>query len=197
MYNNILIRENYFENPGKIRNIALSLEYESRLEKKYPHKGWRGKRTHSLDFYNNNYINYYSEKIFNLCYDYFDLGNYIHPDLKKSPINPVLISYFHINVEKDKECFPDYFHDKFHQDDACYVAGVVYLTPNPVINAGTSIFDDEINQVVEIDNIYNRLVAFESSKIHAPSNFFGFDDQTGRMTYNFFILESKHLGCDE
>ncbi len=39
----------------------------------------------------------------------------------------------------------------------------------------------------EVDNKFNRLVAYPSSLIHAPTDLFGDTMETGRLTLSFFI----------
>ena len=41
--------------------------------------------------------------------------------------------------------------------------------------------------MVNVKNVYNRLVAYRSDQIHAPSNLFGEVPEDGRMTFTFFI----------
>ena len=192
----ILLKENYFENPNLIRRIGLSMKnYTVNNTLSYPHMGWRGQRTEELHKLNDEFLNKISQNIFNLCYEYFNLDNFIYPHNKIKPKDLNIATYFHINTENCKKSFPDFYQDKFHKDFGAAVTGVVYLTPNAPTNSGTSILDGENNKIVNIENKYNRLIAFESSRIHSPSDFFGTNTENGRMTFNFFILESDLINC--
>lgn len=192
----ILIKDNYFEDVDLIREIGLELDYSLNREKTYPHKGWRGKRTFSLIEYDIEILNNITDSIFSLCYDFFDLKNFIFPHNGHQAKNLDIATYYHINVEEDKNAFPNFSFDKFHKDFGCAITGVVYLTPNAPLEAGTSIFDGNINQIVNVENVYNRLVAFNSNQIHAPTDFFGNSEENGRMTFNFFILESEYINSE-
>jgi len=61
------------------------------------------------------------------------------------------------------------------------------LTPDAPLNAGTSILYAEENKFVNLENKYNRLVAYESHRIHALSDTFGTTKETGRLTFTFFL----------
>ena len=61
----------------------------------------------------------------------------------------------------------------------------VYLSPNPPPKTGTTIIIN--NQNKDIENKFNRLVAYPSSLTHAPSDLFGDTMETGRLTISFFV----------
>ena len=64
-------------------------------------------------------------------------------------------------------------------------AGVLYLTPNPPSESGTTIF--EKGKQVDVENKYNRLIAYDGTQKHGATNFFGDNRSNGRMTFTFFI----------
>ena len=70
-----------------------------------------------------------------------------------------------------------------HRDDTEIYAGVVYLNKNPVENSGTLLNGKAI------DNVYNRLVLYNSNQLHAPLRGFGELNTTSRLTLNIFIKE--------
>ena len=43
--------------------------------------------------------------------------------------------------------------------------------------------------MINVENIYNRLVAYDGFNTHAPSKVFGNDLNTNRLTLTFFIHE--------
>ena len=45
--------------------------------------------------------------------------------------------------------------------------------------------------VNEVHNIYNRLILFRSDQWHAPMNYFGCDNETGRLTQVFFFTTEQ------
>jgi hypothetical protein len=91
-------------------------------------------------------------------------------------------------------------------DHDCDWAGVLYLTPDAPVTAGTGIFrhkqtkifqgpsnhhntnDDEWELITLIGNIYNRLVLYKATLYHR-SLIAGFGDskETGRLTQVFFF----------
>lgn len=72
----------------------------------------------------------------------------------------------------------------WHQDSS-NLAGVIYLTPDPEPNSGTLIkIKDEI---VKIDNVFNRLVLYDASLVHRPERCFGNTINTARLTMTIFV----------
>ena len=92
--------------------------------------------------------------------------------------------YFHIALDKTRYTLLDFDNSKFHTDNSNF-AGIVYLSPNPPSNSGTTIIIDNVDN--KVDNKFNRLVAYPSSLIHAPTDLFGDTMETGRLTLSFFI----------
>lgn len=194
----ILVKDNYFDNPDLIRQLGVSLsDYRVDNELDGPQTGWRGQRSIPLRNINNETLNKYSQDIFNLCCEYFDLKNYVYPysnqRAKRVSGDLMITTYFHITTEETKKAFPDFSQDRFHKDFASPVAGVVYLNPSAPPKAGTSVFDGKNNQMVNLENKYNRLVAYEGSRIHALSDTFGNDVESGRLTFTFFIHEKQFV----
>ncbi len=97
-----------------------------------------------------------------------------------------------------------------HADYMTTWAGVCYLTPNPPHTAGTGLFRHKAtgasssselpkNKNIEgldytkwdlvdtIGNKYNRLVLYRGDLFHASLNYFGEDNQTGRLFQLFFF----------
>jgi hypothetical protein len=196
----LLIRDNYFENPDLLRDYALSLDsYREHSDL----VAWKGKRSLPFKLENtlclccnkpvkhtteiDKLINLESERILSDSINYFNL-------YEKYPSEEITItSFFHLNEQDSRDYFENFSHDKFHQDYGCYAAGVVYLTPNPDSTSGTSILDGKNERIVRVENKYNRLVCYESFLLHAPSNFFGDCENNARMTFTFFIHPSSLL----
>ena len=95
-------------------------------------------------------------------------------------------SHFHLSHKGTKKTLPDFENKKYHFDQ-CDYAGIVYLKPSPPRNSGTSILDGAKNSIRTIKNRYNRLLAYPAHHIHAPTDLFGEDFYTGRMTLTFFM----------
>lgn len=169
----LLIEDNFFDDVDKLREIALSFDYKC-SENIIFDPGWRGYRTDELELLENDFLNNCSQKILDSVSKFYKLNNYS------------ITSHFHISYTKTKQTLEDFENKKYHFDPVPY-AGVLYLHPNPPKGTGTSILDGENNNVINVENVYNRLVAYPGNYIHAPSNLFGDKIKNGRMTYTFFI----------
>lgn len=194
----ILVKDDYFEDPDSIRKLGLSYKnYRIDNEIEGMGFGWRGQRTLPIRKQNNRYcqccnqlITTYSssdeymhphaQNIFDLCAEHFNLS-------ERCSEEATITTYFHITTEETRGAFPDFWQDRFHKDNNCLISGIVYLSPDAPLHAGTSIMDGRNNKIINIENKYNRLVAYEGFRVHALSDVFGTCRDTGRMTYTFFI----------
>ena len=169
----ILIKDNFFDNVNDLRDLALSTRFFSAEEYNYD-VGWRGYRTNEMRDLDKNILKVSCRKIKNELIKFYNLeigedeGNF----------------YFHITLTDTKNTLENFDTNKFHTDDSRF-AGIVYLSPNPPPKTGTTIIIN--NQNKDIENKFNRLVAYPSSLIHAPSDLYGNTMETGRLTLSFFI----------
>jgi len=72
--------------------------------------------------------------------------------------------------------------------DGCDWAGVLYLTPDAPVEAGTALYNENDELVTAIGNVYNRLVLYKGNIDHSsmiPG--FGNSPETGRLTQVFFF----------
>jgi hypothetical protein len=98
-------------------------------------------------------------------------------------------SSFHIGTE----AFVLTDNNSFHTDNAVckfgrvFMAGVVYLSENPPDNSGTTILIN--NETIEIENVFNRAVFYNSRLMHKPTGYFGNTIDNSRLTLNFFIVD--------
>ena len=104
---------------------------------------------------------------------------------------------FPVYFRMDRDCFRfqlclDGDKTWVHKDDTQW-AGVLYLTPDAPIDAGTVIFDDNENLVTMIGNVYNRLVIYRGDLYHRSLEP-GFGDclENGRLTQVFFFDEATY-----
>jgi len=200
MLNNLVI-DNFFDNPDEIRKIALSRNYRYGNNND-GRSGWKGERTLPIrtldnicpccnqeiisDFYSEQKLLLeYSKKIFDICKEHFKFDQFNDEEF-------MITSYFHICTEETLKSLTFFPQDKFHKDSST-VGGVVYLTPNAPSSAGTSILHAEKTEFVNIENKYNRLIAYESQRIHGLSDAFGTTKETGRLTFTFFIHSAMDL----
>lgn len=174
MSKDILIRDNFINNMDELRDIALSLEFLYHMHTPVQ-VGWRGYRTWELSHHKNPLIDDCHDKVLKESSKFFNLD--------KDSI--AMEMYFHITYEK---------HGyqqirKWHKDDRQY-AGIIYMNHNAPLNGGTTIFLD--GKGVEVENKYNRLVLYSGKNKHGPTNLFGDDKNSGRMTFTFFIGDKKN-----
>lgn len=206
----ITVIDNFFEDPYKIREFALSCEFSGFAE------NFPGERTAMLSEISPNYFNSFCYKLFSLFYSYEHDANvawdvntrfqkiYPFDEDKSSPLNSGWI----------------------HSDSHAVAAGVIYLNPKPHLDAGTSfyrikddVFDtskvdyrfrndlfankeidpeackgelDKLNNLydktLEVGNVFNRM-AFYGSDIHHKENNFVASDTEPRLTQVFFIYK--------
>jgi len=85
-----------------------------------------------------------------------------------------------------------------HKDQSDW-AGVLYLTPNAPLDAGTGLYredgDGGYELVTALGNVYNRLVLYRGDQFHSsmlPG--FGNTPETGRLTQVFFFNASQKPG---
>jgi len=174
----ILIKDNVFDNVDEIRQRGLNIT-DYRYEDHPFSTGWKGYRSSELD--GDDII---TQKIINIVGDAYNIAS--------CPFRRVA---YHVTdipscMEKQQYKGKQLFHDfKWHNDGNIpgTYAGAIYLHPNPPPNSGTSVLDSEKNEIIHIENVYNRLACWPSHAQHAIANVFGNGIETGRMTIIFFI----------
>ena len=69
-------------------------------------------------------------------------------------------------------------------------AAVLYLTPNPILDSGTGIYESpDTDMNIGVGNVYNRLVAYRGKVLYHRSILPGFGNtlETSRLTQTFFF----------
>ena len=164
---------NFFINPDKVRKKVLDLKYQQPTK----HNNWHGIRADltyrvigGVDLEQKIY-----EEILNVMPDV----TYFEMDI-----------FFHILPEYVRTHFKDSLFEnstKHYDNSFCTFAGVIYLTPNPPKNSGTSFFDDDGNKIEEAENIYNTMILYPANILHGPTNPFGDTMENSRLTITFFL----------
>jgi hypothetical protein len=199
--------DNFYSDPHKVRDFALSLDYH-RFSGNYP-----GQRTRTLDAINEKFFNSFAKRLFSLYYnlDSESIEWNIHTSFQKiytfdDDINSVLNNgWIHID------------------GNPTIAAGVIYLNPTPNPEAGTSFYsisnpylkipdnyklrnelysgksvdlqeyslvkeeyEGQFTKTVEIKNSFNRLAFYGAQYPHKESNFCA-DLKEPRLTQVFFI----------
>ncbi len=169
-FEGLTIVDDFFENIDEIRELSLKADYKRHQD--VEGVGWKGFRA---DITKETYP---------------QLFDYMHRRLHR--LNPKFVGkkillHFHYCLECTKDlCYPSFEEIKLHKDHS-NLAGVIYLTPNPKPDSGTSLYSDDKSIVNHVENIYNRLVIYPSDILHGPQDMFGETIEDGRMTLTIFI----------
>lgn len=204
--------DNFYSDPDKIREFALSLEYSKKETENYP--GERSKPIHTVSPH---LFDVLCNKIFSLFFDF----NSNQLDWKVESYFQKIYP-FESSVEDSDEVNSGWT----HVDDNTIFAGVIYLNPNPNLDSGTSIyeknenFNEEIDwsirndfynkkglpsseyakiksqhnskfhKTIEFKNVYNRMIMYDGSYWHRHSGFL-MDSEDFRLTQVFFLNHLK------
>ena len=161
--NDVIVIDEFLDNVDDIRKEALLLPY---IKSPEDSKGWKGYRCLEQNQLTT------------------DLGKIVKESLIK--IDPKFNDsdfrfYFHYTVSTDNQN-----KNMIHKDDRSDYAGVLYLTPEPPSNSGTSFYNDRGSEFYYLENIYNRLVIYPSNEWHSLKESFGDDINNARLTFTFF-----------
>jgi hypothetical protein len=201
--------DNFYSDPDKIREFALSLDYDQS-----PDGSWPGKRSPELCDVDRNFFDQFCMKIFSL---YFDL-EHVHINYVVSTRFQIITPFDNKKESPKNTGWVHFDHDPF--------AGIIYLTPNIDKDCGTSLYEvtdaEKLNdsarddfylhgidnnydsqilnsnsgfsETVRFQNIYNRLICFDGHTAHGANSFY--TDTEPRLTQVFFVkkLEVSGLG---
>ena len=203
----ITIKDGYFEDPDKIRDLALSLDNWMVSDKPNSQTSWRGERCAPLSSYNNPELDRITQDIFDYVWAVRNLSEWRYPqwNVKDPQIasiqnqlpdsgeglkDPVITAHFHFTPAYVVDAFMDFWTDRFHKDFlSC--AGLIYLSPDPEPESGTSILDGPNTKFVNVENVYNRLISYNGYNVHGATGCFGDTRENSRLTLVFFINERK------
>lgn len=202
----VTVLDNFYENPDLVRQFALSLDYTT------DHQGrWPGKRTASLDEVNQSFFSTFCSKLFGLFYD-----------LDDKFINYNVITTFQ-SITNYSENPDSKLNGGWIHQDKCICSGVIYLNPNPQENTGTNIYNkidtnisleqtekfklykgkESVNEfeytqqllennsnfeeTISIKNVYNRMILFEGGVYHGVQSLYSSSEP--RLTQVFFVYK--------
>jgi hypothetical protein len=200
---NLIIIDNFYENPNEVRKFALEQEFN--ITGNYP--GMRTARTFGgiqLRDKIQGYIIQYGYKIIKFTVNEFIEENNDNCSFTMNCANDIAKSWIHVDtlyckLEKDKK-------------KIVHMAGVLYLSPNAPPNSGTTFYrfdysnenyDKNIpimkythditkwKKIDTIGNLFNRLIIFNAHIHHSIEMLFGIDKYDGRLTQNFFFTCEK------
>lgn len=199
--------DNFYKDPDKIREFALSCEYKKHEGSNYP-----GLRTDPIHLIENEFFNDFCMKLFALFYDY-----------EYHLVDWVVESYFQ-KIDPYSEDNESLVNTGWcHLDEGYVFAGVIYLNPESHPDAGTSFYDlknkdyhnlldydlrnklyrgEEVDigeyekslekhntyfeKTIEFKNKYNRLICYNGW--HKENNFVANNNEP-RLTQVFFVKE--------
>ena len=187
----ILVVDNFYEDPDAVRNFAINnLEFNDSPS----HRGFSSDRWF-LEGTKEKFEKLLGREITNWNADWHRNGSFQY----NTSYDPIV----------------------YHVDEQSY-AGVVFLTPNPPLEAGTAFYRSNYTEKTrythtpeeresydkaftgrsanynfydstcftkmdEVCNVYNRLVIWDSHKIHAASRYFGDNIYNSRFIHLFFF----------
>lgn len=175
-FKNYFIIDNALSNPYDLVNKSFSINYYtnelipftdfnlSQLNK--PPGIWRGYRSEQLDLVDSELFssthNELMEKIVGIKNFQYVISSYLHKG------------------NKSIDC-----QNLWHKDENSLFAFVLYLNVNPPANSGTLLKLD--NEILPIENKFNRLIVYNSSIEHRVESFFGDTFNDSRLTLTGFI----------
>jgi hypothetical protein len=195
IYCNLLVIDNFYNNPYETRKHILTQPFD--VKGNYP-----GSRT----------VSYATTEIRNIIQDHI---RHFAGEITKWPMEKDNNNYngcFQYATSRDRTWI--------HNDGFNNWAGVLFLTPDAPVSAGTGIYKfidgtctkqeaeargnigliSESSQdytkwtlVDRIGNIFNRLVLFEARHFHASMDYFGTNKENSRLFQTFFFSTEKEF----
>ena len=166
MDRNLIIVDNFLDDPDKVRSIVLGLDFD-RVQPSVP-----GVRSHRVGG---------------------DLQIEVEDKLKVAFGCKEIIW----DMTQDTLCFQScmegtetWIHVDSQGENQGEWAAVLYLTPDPVLDSGTGIFESPDHDMnIGVGNVYNRLVAYRGKVLYHRSIVPGFGNtlETSRLTQTFFF----------
>ena len=200
--------DDFYNDPDKVRSLALQQPYEAEPDSPYP-----GKRSPPIHIIDPKLFDTFCQKLFSI---FFDL-EHIHCEIKWfvktsfqliEPYDPIPKSIKNTGW--------------IHFDDNTVFAGVIYLNPDANLDSGTSLYKlvdsskletegikldfyqgkqyddyeeklDKHNsayvETVRFNNVYNRMICFDRETAHGVRSFYSGIEP--RLTQVFFVDEVK------
>ena len=194
----LIVIDNFYNNAMETRNYIMTQDFKVRGN--YPGQRTRSFATEHLKNMIQNYVMPFGGKI----------TDFPMPNETNKLENNIYNGSFQYTTSKDRSWV--------HIDGFNNWAGVVYLTPDAPLSAGTAFYkfkdgatckrDMEIlnnetdmnnssqdltkwEQVDKVGNIFNRLILFNSNRYHMSLDYFGNSLKDGRLFQVFFFSTEK------
>lgn len=194
----LIVIDNFYNNPQDTRNYILTQEFTVRGN--YP-----GQRT----------ISYANKELKEIIQEYVKpfggkITDFPMPKEDGSDAGTIYNGAFQFTTSRDRSWV--------HVDGFNNWAGVLFMTPNAPLSAGTAFYsfqdgtsckrDMEIlenkaeidkysqdltkwNQVDNAGNVFNRLILFNSNRFHMSMDYFGDSKENGRLFQVFFFSTER------
>tara|TARA_B100000902_G_scaffold94698_1_gene97572 strand:- start:2910 stop:3416 length:507 start_codon:yes stop_codon:yes gene_type:complete len=165
MDRNLIVIDNFLDDPDRIRFHALSLDFD-RIQKSVP-----GVRSHRLGG---------------------DLQKEVETKLKTALGGEIVWDWTQDTFcfQSCQEGTETWVHVDSQGENQGEWAAVLYLTPDPILDSGTGIYESpDTDMNIGVGNIYNRLVAYRGKVLYHRSILPGFGNtlETSRLTQTFFF----------
>lgn len=207
----VTIIDDFFNNPDKVRELALGCEYNPS-----PLGHWPGIRSPKLHLIDQSFFDKFCLKLLSIFYD----RNFHN-------INFNIDAYFQKIKPFDNDPKSNKNKGWVHYDDKIF-GGIIYLTPTISYSSGTSVYhtndkfdlnklltankqkhnfylhNDDTNydksykkyakmfdETVNVSNVYNRLILVDGQSWHAAQNFYVEEE---RLTLVFFVDKIESTG---
>lgn len=179
---NVLVIDNFYKNPLEVRQFALEQEYT--VSGNYP-----GTRTKSFA----------TEELKNLIQKYIEPFSGKITDFPMEPTD--YNGAFQYTTSRARSWI--------HTDSFNNWGGVLFLTPDAPVTAGTAFYRTKNGDVTKeytdlysqdltkwelvdsVGNIFNRLVLFNSKRYHMSMDYFGTELKDSRLFQVFFFSTEK------
>jgi hypothetical protein len=202
----VTIVDNFYENPDLIREFALSLEYHQSDGGRWP-----GSRSPLISELNRSFFNTFTNKLFSLFFDFDHSSLEWNVDTNFQKINKFSSDINDIKnsgwIHSDEGLFSGIVY--LNPDDYLYSGTSIYkLKPGEENDCpqktkylhytNSEEFDEHEHKIekeynnskyiesIRIENVYNRLVIFESGVYHGVPSFYT-ENNEPRLTQVFFV----------
>ena len=180
---NIIVKDNILKDPYILINLSKKIKYHTNENipcssiplhlNKTPVKGFfRGYRSDPLHAIDSNYSNVLINEI---------LTKTFHTDCY-SAHGSLFLTITNSDILYNDVSYPNWW----HRDDGLVMAGVIYLSENAPKNSGTLI-ENKDGHIIEVENIFNKLVLYSSDLLHRPNRHFGNDINNSRLVLTIGI----------
>lgn len=201
--NKVLIIDNFYKDPDKVREFALKQTYRD-CHDPVMDGNWPGLRTLFLnnldeqlcaefrDTLMNNILEgiatqyqCYFETNFQLCYPEHG-DSWIHTDVGPWPITHVGVVYLNPNPPENSGTILYKFNDEYTDEFKEYAAKHNNMWTTLTRDKDKEEFHKWFTPTLNVPNVYNRVIMYSPDRWHKSDMYFGSSPETGRLIQPFF-----------